>query len=136
MKIFKPSIQLSKSDKITAVNDDKIYLNYEQIQTVIDYLPKTEKLQNTKLIFLTLLFTGCRFSDVFKIEPNFTYSKKVTNFKYTHFISTKTSTEIIIPILKPLEDAYLLNKDQPPYKISVPKFNEYVKDLVELIFRL
>jgi len=132
IKVFKPSTQLSSSDKITAVNDDKIYLNYEQIQIIIDYQPKTERLQNTKLIFLTLLFTGCRFSDVFKIESNFIYSKKGTNFKYTHFISTKTSTEIIIPILKPLEDAYRVNNNEPPYKISAPKFNEYVKDLVEL----
>lgn len=132
IKVFKPSTQLSKADKITAVNDDKIYLSYEQIQTIIDYQPKTEKLQNTKLIFITLLFTGCRFSDVYKIEPNFTYSKKGTNFRYTHFISTKTNTEIIIPILKPLQDAYQLNNNQPPYKISAPKFNEYVKDLVEL----
>lgn len=132
IKVFKPSNQLAKADKISSVNDDKIYLNYEQIQTIIDYQPKTEKLQNTKLIFLTLLFTGCRFSDVFKIEPKFNYSKKGTDFKYTHFISTKTSTEIIIPILKPLEDAYRANNNEPPYKISAPKFNEYVKDLVEL----
>lgn len=132
IKTFKPSIQLASSDKINSVKTDKIYLNYDQIQTIIDYKPKTEKLQNTKLIFLTLLFTGCRYSDVFKIQPNFSYSKKGISFKYTHFISTKTSTEIIIPILKPLEDAYKENDGNLPYQISSVKFNEYVKDLVEL----
>lgn len=131
MNVFKPSTQLAKADRVSAVNEDKIYLNYHQIQKILDYDAPSERLKNTQLILTTLLFTGCRFSDVFKIKPEFTYIKNETSFRYTRFISTKTSTEIVIPILKPLENAYEANEGNLPYIISPAKFNEYVKELVK-----
>ncbi len=133
IKVFKPSEELAKSDKVKAVKENKVYMNFDQIQHLIEYEPKSEKLKNVKLILLTLLFTGCRYSDVFKIKPDQTYNKKGLNFRYAHFIADKSpNPEIICPILKPLEEAYEKNNGEPPYRISDVKFNLYVKDLIEL----
>lgn len=129
--VFNPATQLAKSDRVMAVKADKLYLTYEHIQKIIKYDAPSERLKNTKLILMTLLFTGCRFSDVYKIKPEFTYSKNGFKFRYTRFISLKTSTETIVPILKPLEDAYKANGGNVPYEITSSKFNLYVKELVK-----
>lgn len=131
LNIFDPAQELSAKDRVQCVSPDNIYLKYEQIKKIIDHEPSTEKLQNTKLILLTLLFTGCRESDVYKIQPNHFYEKEEIQFHYAHYFSEKTDTEIIVPILKPLADAFEKNGGNPAYQISQQKFNEYVKDLIE-----
>lgn len=129
---FNPTTELAKKDKISATNEEKIYLDFNHIQKIIDYNPETESLANTKMILLCLLFTGCRYSDVFEIKPEHTYDKDGIQFRYARFIDKKTGKDIIVPFLKPLEDAFKTNNDQPPHSISAQKFNDYVKDLAEL----
>ena len=131
IEVFKIS-SLAKGEKVNSINEDKIYLNYHQIKTILDYETSIEVLNNTKIIFLTLLFTGCRYSDVFKIKPEFIYSNKEIEFAYARFITSKTDTEIIVPILKPLADAYKKNNGQLPYKMTTSHFNSKVRKLVEL----
>ncbi|MBI1836432.1 MAG: hypothetical protein HYR91_04115 [Flavobacteriia bacterium] len=130
--IFNPTVDLAQKDKIQAVSVDAIYLNFHHINSIIKYKPETEKLKNTKLILLTLLFTGCRESDVYKIIPIEGTDKNGNKFLYARYLSQKTDTEIVVPILKPLENALKENKFQPPNPISQQKFNEYVKELVAL----
>lgn len=132
ISVFNPTTELAKKDKVSATNEDKIYLDFATIQKIIDYQPETDSLQNTKLILLCLLFTGCRFSDVFQIIPEYTYEKEEIKFRYARYIDKKTGKDIIVPLLKPLEDAFCENNDVPPYNISGQKFNEYVKLLAEL----
>lgn len=131
VEVFNPAQELAKSDKVSLHREDKIYLDFDRIQKILDYQPTSERLSNTKLILLTLLFTGCRYSDVFKIEPAFRYEKD-SYFQYARFIDQKTDKDIIVPILKPLSDAYDLNEGKLPNKISDVKFNKYVKELCEL----
>ena len=131
IEVFKIS-SLAKGEKVNSINEDKIYLNYSQIKTILDYETNSDELNNTKLILTTLLFTGCRYSDVFKIKPENTYSKNGIEFKYSRFITSKTDTEIIIPILKPLSDAYQKNNGQLPYKMTPAQFNSKARNLVEL----
>lgn len=131
IKLFDPTQELSVKDRIQYSSTDSIYLNYEQIKVIIEHEPSTESLKNTKLILLTLLFTGCRESDVYKILPDHTYDKNGIIFQYAHYFSQKTDAEIIVPILKPLADAFEQNGGKPAYQISQQKFNEYVKILIE-----
>ncbi len=130
--VFNPALELSKSDKINSRTEDRIYFNFDQVQKVLDYRPKSELLQNTKLILLTLLLTGCRYSDVFKIVPEYEYNENGVKFRYARFIDQKTDKDIIVPILAPLEQAYKSNGGKTPYRISDVKFNQYVKDLCAL----
>lgn len=133
IKIFNPTDELSRVEKVQMVYDQKVYFDFNQIKTIIEYEPETAKLKNTKLILLTLLFSGCRYSDVFKIKPDHVYDDGKIKFRYAHFISEKgEGKEIIVPILKPLEDAIEANDGNTAYPISDVKFNEYVKDLCEL----
>ncbi|GAB5418455.1 MAG: hypothetical protein Crog4KO_33310 [Crocinitomicaceae bacterium] len=130
IEVFNPTKELSMLDKPRLKSEEKIYLNPDQIKTLLDYEPKTERLQNVKLAFLTLLFTGCRFSDINKIKPEFEYNKNGVRFQYARFFDQKTQTDIIAPILKPLKDAH--NKYGTLQKISKESFNTGVKDLLKL----
>lgn len=132
LEVFDPGKELSANDRIQASTEDKVYLNFEQIQKIMDYAPETEKLKNTKIVLLTLLFTGCRESDVYKIFPDNIYSKNGLNFRWARYVSEKTNTEIIVPILKPLMEALEANDWQPPRKISSQNFNDYAKELALL----
>jgi integrase len=132
LNIFDPGKELGPMDRVQKINEDKVYLNFEQIQKIIDYQPETEKLRNTKLLLLVLLFTGCRESDVYKIIPDQIYSKNDLTFRWTRYVSQKTNMEIIVPILKPLMDALEANDWNPPYQISAQNFNIYVKELARL----
>lgn len=130
--VFNPTNELASEDKITPQNEDKVYFTFETIQRIIDFETSNEKLKNTKLILLTLLFSGCRYSDVFKIKPENTYNENGINFRYARFIDQKTGKDIIVPILAPLEKALGENNNESAYRISDVKFNKYVKELCEL----
>ncbi|WP_341900717.1 hypothetical protein [Fluviicola taffensis] len=129
--VFNPTTELHPTDKVRLVTEDKIYFDLEQIQRIIQYEPPTEELSNAKLILLTLLFTGCRRSDVHKIVPSNKYSKNELSFNYARYFSTKTDTEVVVPILKPLQDAIDANEGKVAYKMSESTFNELAKVIAE-----
>lgn len=130
VEVFIPTHEISDNDRVRLLFEDKVYLNFDQIQKVIDYKPETEKMKSIRLIFLTLLFTGCRYSDVFKVKPEHDYSKDGVNFIYTRFLTNKKDTEVIIPILKPLRDALDECGGKIPYQYCEPHFNTNVKELI------
>lgn len=132
INVFNPTENLSRGDKVQQVSEDKIYLNYDQVEKIIHHNMVNERLKNVQFILAILVFTGCRYSDVFKIIPEHIYDKKGLKFSYAHFLTEKTDTEIKVPILKPLQNLFELNNNEPPYRISEQKFNKYVKELVEL----
>ena len=129
IEVFNPTKELSMLDKPRLTTEEKIYLNYDQIKNIIEFEPETQRLQNVKLIFLTLLFTGCRYSDVYKIKPEYEYSKNGLRFRYARFFDKKTQTDIIAPILYPLEQAY--QKYGSVQRISKESFNTDVKSLAK-----
>lgn len=130
VEIFNPSISLANIDKPSIVKEEKIYLSFGQIQKILDYHPKDAKTKNVKLIFTTLLFTGCRYSDVFKIIPEHKESIDDLKFRYARYIDMKTKTDIIAPILDPLEQAYKIHGGLPK-KITGSQFNLTVKELAQ-----
>ena len=129
ISVFEPGKELSIRDKVQSENADAVYLNMEQIQKIIDFHPKEDRLKNAKYIFMILLFTGCRVSDVYKISPDNKYSSKGTSFNYVRYTTQKTETEIICPILKPLQLMFDKNKGKPPRKLSLHKLNSYLREL-------
>lgn len=132
VNIFNPTNELAAGDKVSAQTEDKVYFTFDTIQRIIDFEPSSDKLKNTKLILLTLLFSGCRYSDVFKIRAENEFNEGGVNFKYARFIDQKTGKDIIVPILAPLEKAFRENNNESAYRISDVKFNKYVKELCEL----
>lgn len=130
IEIFKPSTELANIDKPSMVKEEKIYLSFDQIQQILNFEPTDKRTKNVKIIFVTLLFTGCRYSDVFKIAPEHEYSKDNLKFKYARYIDKKTKTDIIAPILLPLEQAYKAHGGLPK-KVTLAAFNIGVKELAE-----
>lgn len=133
MKVFDLTLELPQSKKVSEIRKvDKVYLTYEQIQKLIKYEPENERYRNAKLIFLTLFFTGTRYSDVFKVQPEFHYSKNGIEFSYARFVTQKNNKEVIIPILKPLADAIKANGGKTAYRVHETQFNIDVKKIIEL----
>ncbi|MBI3234267.1 MAG: tyrosine-type recombinase/integrase [Bacteroidetes bacterium] len=131
IQLFVPTQKLSATEKIKSVNEEKVYLDFAQIQKIIDYKPHDETLKNTKILLMTLLFTGCRYSDVDKITIENVYDKGGISFRYARFFTHKGDKEVIIPILKPLKDAIEQNGGKMGIKPSELVFNANVKDLVK-----
>ena len=132
VSVFNPTNELRATDKVRSVTEDKIYLDFPQIKKIINYKPTSDELANAKLILLTLLFTGCRYSDVHKIKPEYTYSKNGVTFNYARYLTTKTDTEIVVPILKPLQEAIDANGGiaEP---MAMQKFNSLARDIAESV---
>lgn len=127
--VFNPTKELSSDQKVKLVYEKKVYFEFDKIQQIIEHTPSSDKLKNVRLILLTLIFSGCRYSDVNFIKPRKSYEDEYVSFNYAHFITTKgEGVEVVIPILKPLQEA-IDKHGEPPYPISEQKFNEYVKDL-------
>lgn len=129
--VFIPTVEIAPNDRVRFLKfEEKVYLNFEQIQKVIKYEPDSERMRDTKLIFLTLLFTGCRYSDVFKVKPEFSYSKDGVSFEYARFITQKCDVEVVIPILKPLKDAWEQSGGPIVHQYTEVAFNLNVKELI------
>jgi integrase len=132
VKVFNLTEELPMNQKIRGSLNEKVYLNFEQMQKLLRYEPETEKLKNTKLIFLTLFFTGTRYSDVFKVKPEYEYDKDGVKFSYARFVTLKGNKEVIVPILKPLMDAIQMNGGETANRVHETQFNLDIKELIEL----
>jgi integrase len=128
--LFKASRDLDKDEKLRRTIEEKVFLSFDDIKTLMAHTPQTAKMQNVKLIFLTLLFTGCRFGDVFKIKPEYEYQKSNEHFYFCKFITQKNQKEVLIPIVKPLLDAFKRNKGTPKI-VNLYEFDKMVKILVK-----
>ncbi len=128
---FYNPIDLDNNSKPKQAEAPRVFLTLAEAELILKYNPSNEKLRNVQFILATLIYTGCRFSDVYKILPEKSYDKKGIQFNYAHYITQKKpQTEVIAPILKPLQKFYDENDGQPPRKISSVKFNLYVKELI------
>jgi integrase len=131
IEIFRPS-DASKEEQVKPEVPEKAYLSWEQIQQVIQYEPTELELKNAKVMFLTLVFSGCRIGDIYKVVPEYTYNDKGVKFQYARFITDKgKGTEVIIPILKPLMDAIKENGGQTAKRVPDYVFNAQVKQLMK-----
>lgn len=133
IKVFDPTDELEHKEKISQKTEDKIYFEFFEIQRIIDFKPPNKKLRNIKLILLTLIFSGVRYSDIHKVLPKYKYESTSVNFRYAHFITAKNPTEVIVPFVKPLEDALLENNGKSASRIPQMEFNEDVKILCKMV---
>lgn len=131
IEVFRPS-DADKEERIKPEVPEKAYLNWEQIQRVIQYKPAEPELRNAKVMFLTLVFSGCRIGDIYKVVPEYTYNERGVKFQYARFITGKgKGTEVIIPILKPLIDAIKENGGKAATPVRESVFNAQVKELMK-----
>ncbi len=107
---------------------DTIYLSDEELEKLYSYdFTSTPKYERVRDLFLIGCWTGCRFSDLQKITPESIHDG------YIHLKQSKTNTSVIIPVHPAVESIMLKYDGNVPKAISNQKFNEYLKDVAELV---
>lgn len=129
--VFNPTMAVPPSKRVRAVKTRKAIVKYDGIRQVLAFDPP-ERYKNTKLIFLTLYFSGVRYSDVFKVKPEKLYEGNGVSFSYCELVTKKGEKEVIIPILKPLEEAFTANGGKPAKKVHETQFNADIKVLLAM----
>lgn len=130
--VFDPAKEMMSNEVISHKLEDKIFFDFEEIQKIIKYQPTTHYMREIKAILITFLFSGARWSDIYKVVPKETYQGSDFSYRYAHFITTKNPTEVVVPFLKPLEDEWAKTGRETLMKVESSEFNESVKDLCKL----
>ena len=123
-----------KSRKFTIKKEDitHIYLTMEELEKIYNEdLKENLKLDRVRDTFIVGCFTGLRFSDFSKLQPQ--HFKKIGEVEVLEIVTQKTKQKVTIPI-HPKVRAILNKYDGVmPRPISNQKMNEYLKDLGELV---
>ncbi|MCL1671462.1 phage integrase SAM-like domain-containing protein [Elizabethkingia ursingii] len=118
------------SSSFTIKKDEVIdtYLNEDEINLIYNYdLSDSKRLDNVRDLFITGLWTGLRISDL----------KRINSFDMSHnrikiSETEKTDTFVEVPIHPQLRQILEKREGILP-EISDQRFNEYVKELCELV---
>lgn len=114
---------------VTLAEDvDNIYLNEEELHRIADVELKSPHLDKVRDQFLLMAWTGCRYSDLHKLDKKHLTS----DLKYFKIVQQKTGTKVTIPVLP--ETRRILEKYNyiVPKEITNQKFNEYLKEVALL----
>lgn len=121
------SIQLPKVTGIKIKNKFIIYLNEKEIEDIENTEVNTKSLENAKKWLLLGCEVGQRGNDLLNLNESNIIIKD--GKKRIVLIQQKTDKKVIIPFTQKMET---LLKDSLPYKISIQKFNDYIKDVCKL----
>lgn len=122
--------QEAESDKFTIKKDETIdtYLNEKEIELIYNYnLSDNDRLDKVRDLFIAGLWTGLRISDLKRINDF-----DISNNRIKIIETEKTNSFIEIPIHPQLEQIIKKRNGELP-EISDQRFNEYVKELCELV---
>lgn len=106
---------------------DSVYLNETELQQLKDFdFSKDMYLDRVRDWFLLLAWTGCRFSDLMKIQRTDIKGNTIT------FRQQKTNTKVTIPLHPVVISILDKYSYQIPEPISNQKFNDYIKEVCKL----
>lgn len=95
-----------------------VYLTEEELQKLIDYIPKNIRETYVRDIFIICAFSGMRHSDALNLnESNFVGDS-------LQYVSVKTKVHTIVP-LKPIVREYILNR--PQIEIDDTTYNKIIR---------
>lgn len=107
-----------------------IYLNKDQLQTLIEYYPDSQKMQNVRDCFLFCCFTGLAYAELSALDASCISSKK--GITWIQMRRKKTSKSFLIPMLPPAQEIWVkYNGKLPVY--SNQKYNQYLKELANTL---
>lgn len=97
-----------------------VYLTEEELQKLIDYIPKNIRETYVRDIFIICAFGGMRHSDALNLnESNFVGDS-------LQYVSVKTKVHTIVP-LKPIVREYILNR--PQIEIDDTTYNRIIRNI-------
>lgn len=124
----------NKKFSFSEVPTDAVYLTEAEIIKLYRYELTNKKLEQTRDLFVFGCFVGLRYSDYSDIKP-----ENITEIDGELFIRTttkKTSEEVIIPcnpIVMEIFKKYEANPNKLPRAYSGQKFNDYIKDVCQMV---
>lgn len=115
---------------------ERVYLNEDEIQTIIEKDFKTERLSLVRDIFLFSCFTGLAYIDVKNLtKSHISYGIDGEKWIFTHRQKTESASKIpILPVTQIIIDKYenhpqCLNEDKLLPILSNQKMNAYLKEI-------
>ena len=120
-----------RSRKFTAkrYEPEHVFLTEQEIEAIAA-LSVPPRLARARDLFLIGCYTGLRFSDYSKLKP-----ENIVRFDGVEMLAlqtTKTRTDVAIPIFEPARLVLDRNGGIPPAGISNQKLNKYLKELCRL----
>lgn len=113
-----------KTLKETKAPEQVVYLSEEEQEAIKNTILKRESLINARKWLLLGCLIGQRGGDLLNItEKNI---KEINGVKIIELKQQKTGKLVAIPLLP---EALEIIESGFPYKISLPRFNEYIKDI-------
>jgi len=114
---------------------DAIHLNESELNTMYNLdLSGNERLDKVRDLFLIGAWTGFRFSDFTDIKPE--NIKKDKNGYFFEKIQFKGKGKVIIPLNDTVLELLAKYGNKLPKAISNQKFNDYIKEVAELVPQL
>ena len=123
-----------KSRKFTIKKEDitHIYLTIEELEKIYkEDLSNNPKLDRVRDTFIVGCYTGLRFSDFSKLQPQ--HFKKIGKVEVLEIVTQKTNQKVTIPINSKVKAILKKYNGVMPRQITNQKMNEYLKDLGELV---
>jgi integrase len=122
----------SKAFKTVTGESDSIALTEKELSELYKLdLANNTRLEKVRDLFLIGANTGLRFSDFTDIKPE--NIKKDENGYYLDLVQFKTKNKVIIPINEMALSILSKYNNQLPPAISNQKFNDYIKELAQLL---
>ena len=109
---------------------DNIYLTEAQLEAIAAQPITAPYLDRVRDQFILLAWTGCRYSDLDKLNKK--HISTMNGREYFKIVQQKTGAKVTIPVLAPVRailEKYGYNLPRP---IANQKFNEYVKEVAKL----
>jgi hypothetical protein len=127
-------LQLDKI-KIKKVPVEKIYLDNDELKKIENINNLPPRLENVRDWLIISCHLGQRISDFLKFNKSmvrYETDKQGIERPYIEFIQKKTKKLMTIPIFPKVEKYLKKRNGDFPYKISDQKYNNYIKEVVEL----
>lgn len=120
------SPQLKKIESSKVRNENIIYLNPSELKQIEDADIENEALKNARKWLLLGCCIGQRGGDLLNLSKSNFVTRNGLNV--IELKQQKTGKHVTIPVLDKTKQ---ILEDGLPYKISIQKFNDYVKDVCE-----
>ena len=121
------STQLKKIDSTKTKNENILYLNPKELQAIEEVILLNDALKNARKWLLLGCNLGQRGGDLLQLdETNF---KNLNNLEVIQLKQQKTGKNVTIPVLEKTKE---IIKSGLPYKISIQKFNQHIKEICKL----
>ncbi len=123
-------IEPKKCAKLTE-EVDNIYLTEDELNNIASLEIATPYLDKVRDQFLLLAWTGCRYSDLPKLNKNNIHTMN-NGGRCFKFEQKKTASRVVIPILPPAQAILDKHNYNVPAPMSNQPFNRFLKDVAKL----